>query len=182
MDQWVGFLRWRECNFVVSVRTWVFKWSGQIFLFYLEYKRPKTKSGPGTIVEKWVWGGWQSNIEGAQIFFLHTLMEFFFFFCLGHPGTVIRRHLWKRFVIHLDIIVVDHIRHVPPPQQIYNQLYTRLTFQINDRPITSKVGHLMEIMRSHCHLPISNVKGVGSLPPPFSQGLHQDGASMALQQ
>ena len=30
------------------------------------------------------WGGWLSNVGGAYLFFLHSLMGNFFFFCRGH--------------------------------------------------------------------------------------------------
>ena len=52
------------------------------FLFYLEYIRPKTKAraweNSGDISMRRVR---MSNIRGAQLFFPHTLMDFFFFFC-----------------------------------------------------------------------------------------------------
>ena len=54
--------------------------------------------------------------------------------------------------------------------------------QVDERPIIRKAVHSVKVMRSHCLLPISNMKGVGSIPPPLCQGLHQNGAGCGLQQ
>ena len=79
----------RKWNFVVSVWTWVFKCKWASFLFYLEYIRPKTKAraweNSGDISMR---RGRMSNIGGAQLFFPHTLMDFFFFFFfVQRPGS-----------------------------------------------------------------------------------------------
>ena len=66
------------------------------------------------------------------------------------------------------------------PQQLYAQLHTRLALQINDYLIISKADHPMEVVGSHCHLLISNVKVMGSVPPPFCQRLHLNSTSMTL--
>ena len=34
-------------------------------------------------------------------------------------------------------------------------------------------SHAVEVVKSHRHLPLNNVKGVGSIPPPFNEALHQ---------
>ena len=39
-------------------------------------------------------------------------------------------------------------------------------------PIESQAHHAVEVMRGHRHLLFSNVKGVGSVPPPLDQCLH----------
>ena len=41
-------------------------------------------------------------------------------------------------------------------------------------------SHLVEVVGSHYHLPISNVKGVSNVQPPLNQCLHQDTASETL--
>ena len=65
-------------------------------------------------------------------------------------------------------------------REIYAQMHAWLALKVDKRPITLKVSHLVEIMGSHGYLSISNVEGVGSVPPPFSQALHQDGTSRGL--
>ena len=75
---------------------------------------------------------------------------------------------------------MDRVSVIPPPEQVYPQLSARLTLQVYECPIAPKANHAVEIMGSHNHLPISNVKGVGSIPPPFSQGLHQNGTGGSL--
>ena len=67
---------------------------------------------------------------------------------------------------------MDRVIGVPPPKKVYAQLLARHTHQIYERPITPKASHVVEIMGSHSHLPISNVEGMGSIPPPLNQGLH----------
>ena len=44
-----------------------------------------------------------------------------------------------------------------------------------------KAGHLVEVMGSHCHLPINNVKGVICVLPPLNQCLYQDVAGGTFQ-
>ena len=34
---------------------------------------------------------------------------------------------------------------------------------------------MVEVVGSHRHLPLSDVKGVGSVPPPLNEALHQGG-------
>ena len=46
--------------------------------------------------------------------------------------------------------------------------------------IALKIGHPVEVVGSHRHLPVSNVGGVGSVPPHLSQRWHQNGASLAF--
>ena len=75
---------------------------------------------------------------------------------------------------------MDCLCHVPLSQQLYAQLKTLLTLQINDRTVSLKVGHSMDIMGSHCHLPLNNVEGVGSVPPPLSQCVHYDNIGRTL--
>lgn len=75
------------------------------------------------------------------------------------------------------MLVANFINQVPPPEQFYAQLHVWLTLKIDERPIALKASHLVEIMGSQCHLPISNMEGVVSVPPDLSQALHQDGTS-----
>ena len=67
---------------------------------------------------------------------------------------------------------MNHLRGIPPPEQIYTQLNAQLSLQVYESPITPETGHAVEVMGSHSHFPISNVEGVGSVPPPFNQILH----------
>ena len=45
----------------------------------------------------------------------------------------------------------------------------------NDGPLETKAGHVVEVIGSHRHLPLGDMKGVGSVPPPFNKALHQGG-------
>lgn len=85
-------------------------------------------------------------------------------------------------VICLSIELADGIHRVPPPKQLYAQLHARLSVKINERPITSKASHPVKIIVSYQHLLASNMGGVGSVPPPLSQALHQDGTRNGLWQ
>ena len=52
--------------------------------------------------------------------------------------------------------------------------------QVDKRPIIPKAFHLVKFIMSHSYLPISNMEGVGSVPPPLNQRLHQNGAGRGL--
>ena len=52
--------------------------------------------------------------------------------------------------------------------------------QVDERPVTPKANHLVKVTGSHCHLPVNNMGGVGGVPPPLSQALHQNGTSKVL--
>ena len=45
--------------------------------------------------------------------------------------------------------------------------------QTNDGPFEAKAGYTVEVVGSHRHLPLSDIKGVGSIPPPLNEALHQ---------
>lgn len=95
-------------------------------------------------------------------------------------GTVPKSLLQKGLVIHLNIEVVDSIHQVPLPKKLCAQIHAELTLKIDERHVTLKASHPMEIIGSHHHLPTSNMDGVGSVPPPFGQELHQDGTNIGL--
>ena len=88
----------------------------------------------------------------------------------------------EKDVIRLNVGIADRVSSIPLPKKIHAQLDALLTLQIYKCPITPKAGHVVEVMGSHRQLPISNKEGVGSVPLPFSQGLHQNGASRSLWQ
>ena len=56
----------------------------------------------------------------------------------------------------------------------------QLALQVYESPIAPKAGHAVEVMGSHNHLPINNVEGVGNVPLPLSQSLHQNGTVRPL--
>ena len=76
--------------------------------------------------------------------------------------------MWERPVISLNVKVADCLDGITPPEQGYAQLSARLTLQVHESPIAPKAGHAVEVMRNHNHLPISNVEGVSSVPPPLN--------------
>ena len=87
-------MRWRESEILLLVFGLKYlkcKWAN--FLFYLEYIIPKTKAraweNSGYISMR---KGRMSNIGGAQLFFPHTLMDFFFFFFFGAKARVPPSH------------------------------------------------------------------------------------------
>ena len=98
----------------------------------------------------------------------------------NHLGIVIGCHLWERPIICLNVEVADRLGGVPPLEQFYPQLNARLALQVYESPIAPKVGHMVEVVGSHNHIPVSNIEGVGSVPPPLSQSLHQNGTSRLL--
>ena len=42
-------------------------------------------------------------------------------------------------------------------------------------PLETKAGHRVEVIGSYRHLPLGDMKGVGSVPPPLNEALHQGG-------
>ena len=63
---------------------------------------------------------------------------------------------------------MDRLSGIPPPVQLYDQLNARLTLQVYESPIKPKASYAMEIVGSYNHLPISNLEGEGSVPPPLN--------------
>ena len=51
--------------------------------------------------------------------------------------------------------------------------WTPNTLSKQTMPLEAKASHAVEVIRSHCHLLLSNVIGVGSIPPPLNEALHQ---------
>ena len=60
-----------------------------------------------------------------------------------------------------------------PPQHVETQLDARHTVQTDDGPFKAKASHVVKVVGSHRHLPLSNMKGVGSIPPHLNEALHQ---------
>ena len=40
---------------------------------------------------------------------------------------------------------------------------------------------MVEVIRSHNHLPLNNVKGVGSIPPPLNEAMHRGSTHILFQ-
>ena len=53
--------------------------------------------------------------------------------------------------------------------------------QTDDGPFEAKADHVVEVVGSHRHLSLNNMKGVGSIPPPFNEALHQGSIRRLLQ-
>ena len=68
---------------------------------------------------------------------------------------------------------MDGLSEVLPPQHVETQLDARHAIQVDDGPFEAKVIHVVEVVGGHYHLPLSNIKGVSSIPPPLSKALHQ---------
>ena len=98
----------------------------------------------------------------------------------SHTDTLLYGPLWKEQVILHQVEVVDGLSGVLPPQHVETQLNTQRTIQIDDSPFEAKTGHAVKVERNHRHLPLSNMKGVDSIPPPFNEALHQDSAHKLL--
>ena len=62
---------------------------------------------------------------------------------------------------------------VLPLQHVKTQLDAWHIVQTDNGPFEAKASHAVEVIRSHCHLLLSNVIGVGSIPPPLNEALHQ---------
>ena len=90
--------------------------------------------------------------------------------------------MWEKDVIRLNVEIANRVNSIPHPEQIHAQIDALLALQIYKCPIAPKAGHVVEVMGSHRQLPISNMEGVSSVPPTFSQGLHQNGTSRSLRQ
>ena len=58
---------------------------------------------------------------------------------------------------------MDCLSGVPFPEQFYAQQSALFTLQVYESPIAPKADHVVEVMGSHSHLPISNMEGVGSV-------------------
>ena len=91
----------------------------------------------------------------------------------SHMDILLCSPLWEKHVIRHQVKVANGLSGVLPPQHVKTQLDTRHTFQTDDSPFETKAGHAVEVVGSHRQLPLSNMKGVGSIPPPLNEALHQ---------
>ena len=81
--------------------------------------------------------------------------------------------LWAKHLIWYQVEVVDGLSGVLPPQHVKTQLDAWHTIQIDDGTFEAKAGHVVKVVRSHCHLSLNNMKGVGSILPPLNEALQQ---------
>ena len=51
--------------------------------------------------------------------------------------------------------------------------WTPNTLSKQTMPLEAKASHAIKVIGSHRHLPLSNMKGVGGVPPPLNKVLHQ---------
>ena len=58
-------------------------------------------------------------------------------------------------------------------QHVETQLDAWHIIQVDDGPFEAKADHAVEVIRSHYYLPLSNMKGVSSIPPPLNKALNQ---------
>ena len=94
--------------------------------------------------------------------------------------TLLCSPLWEKHAIWHQVEVANGLSGVLPPQHVKTQLDTWHTFQTDDSPFEAKASHAVEVLGSHRQLPLSNMKGVGSIPPPLNEALHQGSAHRAL--
>ena len=67
---------------------------------------------------------------------------------------------------------MDGLSGVLPHQNVDAELHAQHVVQTDDRPFAVKAGHAVEVIRSHRHLPLGDIKGMGSVPPPLDKALH----------
>ena len=95
--------------------------------------------------------------------------------------TLFRSPLCEKHVIWHQVEITDGLSGVLPPQHVETQLDARHTIQVDDGPFEVKTVHAVEVIGSHRHLSLSNMKGVGSIPPPLNEALHQGSTYEFLQ-
>ena len=81
--------------------------------------------------------------------------------------------LWEKHVIPHQVDVANGLSGVLPPQHVKTQLDAQYVIQVNDGPFEAKADHAVEVIGSHCHLPLSNMKCMSSIPPSLDEALHQ---------
>ena len=91
----------------------------------------------------------------------------------SHTDTFFRGPLWEEHVIRHQVKVADGLNGVLSPQHVDAQLHAWHIIQTNDGPLKTKVGQAKEVIGSHRHLLLRDMKGVGSVPPPLKKALHQ---------
>ena len=90
----------------------------------------------------------------------------------SHTNTFLHGPLWEEHVIRHQVKVANGLSGVLPPQHVETQLDARHTIQVDDGPFEVKIVHAVEVIGSHRHLSLSNMKGVGSIPPLLDEALH----------
>ena len=81
--------------------------------------------------------------------------------------------MWEKHVIRHQVKVTDGLGRVLPPQHVKTQLDAQHTIQINDGPFKAMASHAVEVIGSHRHLPLSNMEGMSSIPPPLDEAFLQ---------
>ena len=81
--------------------------------------------------------------------------------------------MWEKHVIRHQVKVTDGPSRVLPLQHVKTQLDAQHAIQINDGPFKAKASHAVEVIGSHRHLPLSNMEGMSSIPPPLDEVLLQ---------
>ena len=89
----------------------------------------------------------------------------------SHTGTLLHSPLWEKHAIRHQVEIANGFSGVLPPQHVETQLDARHADQIDDGPFEAKASHVVEVIGSHYHLPLSNMKGVGSIPSPLNEAL-----------
>ena len=91
----------------------------------------------------------------------------------SHTDTFLRDPLWEEHVIQHQVKVANGLSGGLSPQHVNALQYTRHAIQTDDGPFETKAGHEVKVIGSHRQLPLGNVKGVGSIPPPLNEALQQ---------
>ena len=90
----------------------------------------------------------------------------------SHTNTFLHGPLWEEHVIRHQVKVANGLSGVLPPQHVNAQLDTRHAIQTDDGPLKTKASHVVKFVGSHHYLPLGDMIGVGSVPPPFNEALH----------
>ena len=91
----------------------------------------------------------------------------------SHTNTFLCGPLQEEHVILHQVKLTNGLSGVLPPQHVKAQLDARHIIQTDDGPFEAKASHTVKVIRSHRHLSLGNMKGVGSAPPPLNEALHQ---------
>ena len=94
----------------------------------------------------------------------------------SHMDMLLCSPLWEKHVIRHQVEVAEGLGRVLPPQHVETQLDAQHTIQVDDSPFEAKVGHTVKVIGSHRHFPFNNIKGMGNIPPPLNEALHQGSA------
>ena len=82
-------------------------------------------------------------------------------------NALLHSPLREKHVIRHQVKVADGLSGVLPPQHVKTQQDARCAVEVNDSPFKAKADHAVEVIGCHRHLPLNNIKGVSSIPPPL---------------